>query len=100
MMRIRKWLNPINSHDTGWIKFTLDSSSHDVDCALTIADCQRSITIDCSSSIYSGGRTKAQAIKKLDMMIDSLAQVKEEYENAFEKHEKLHAEWEEKKKKK
>lgn len=86
---VRKWLNKVTHHSTGFIYTHIETSkdSQNVNASVKIADCDRVITIDFDCWDWR----KAQYVKdfnnslrKLDILIDTLIQFREDYVAAFE----------------
>ena len=82
-IRIRKWLNAVDSYDNGWIKFTSHIRSAKtnpyMESQLTIADCNRQITL---STACDSKRDWDRLQKKLLILETSLR----EYRLGLEKH--------------
>ena len=77
----RKWLNPLKYpdgavHGPGSIIWQVLAERGDTweDVSLTISDCNRSIQLDLPAQTP---QEKQQSLKKLDLMIDELSQMRE-----------------------
>ena len=78
--RGRKWLNPPTHADTGAVQWYVDYW-YGVDSEVTIWDCSRKIRLS------FGGETKKdiqQRVKKLDILINALEDVKKNIVAAYE----------------
>lgn len=88
--KTRRWLNKKRSHNTGWIATSINSSSYDLDCSATIADCYRSITLDFGIFMFEEGEKKKKAVKlgknKLRKVIKELQELHDVYDDYFEDH--------------
>lgn len=85
----RKWLNPKDSSDSGMIQYNVhhDEGTGWISAEFSVWDCGRKIVLDfdCDSD-----RTAKNRAKKLDILIASLLEMKEElgkcldYDDVFE----------------
>lgn len=83
----RYWLNPKNHEDTGHVKAVVSLDSWtlegeplcDIEAEFALADCYRKVTLEFGCQTKRGA---AQRLKKLDMIIDSLKQIRD----AIDKH--------------
>ena len=85
----RKWLNPINSSDTGMIATEVLADDFCVGGVVDIWDCSRKITLD--FNVYSKGDL-SQRKKKLRIMIEMLEDVYDTMDKAYDYHLKAKAE--------
>jgi len=80
-LSIRKWLNPKDSADSGMVTAHVTASYGIVDSSLTIWDCARKITLDFG---FYDEKAAVQRAQKLDLLIDTLQQMKAQMGVAFE----------------
>jgi len=84
--RNRQWLNPVEHEDTGAISWHVEGGVYEAEAEITIRDCDRQIKLD------FGARDKKelnQRIKKLNMLIDALEDVKQNLGEAFKHYQSI-----------
>ena len=84
--QIREWLNPIESHHSGWLKFEISSDSNEVYCNLNIGDCNRQININLSCEENGYEASFEQGKEKFDLLINSLQEIRDIYEDYYDFH--------------
>lgn len=71
-----KLLNPVSSHNTGWIKYSVECGrkENSADIVLKLADCNR--VIDLSLDGWNE-EDRSNSVKKVNILIDSLIQLRD-----------------------
>jgi len=82
----RKWLNPVNSYNSGAIQYIVssdepwDRGESDISAELSIWDCSRKITLD--FSVYTH-KDAVNSAKKIQVLQDALQDIKEALSSAY-----------------
>lgn len=83
----RKWLNPRNSEDNGWISYSVRNywdaeynKKGSVHADFMLADCSRTITLAFGAYTPKGFDMR---LRKVDLLIESLLEFRDKMEDAY-----------------
>lgn len=97
VFKSRNWLNELRSEDTGAVSVRVEADMYGVDAYITLRDCRRQIELD---FCFDGEKQLKDRIRKANLLIDSIDQMKDALDEALKVHKKERAAYEKEQKKK